>query len=459
MDSAGLMLERLREIRYGALPISTVEAAKKNIMDTLAVALAGVNADGCGTLVDLYRHWGGRQEASILLHGSKIPAHCAAFVNATMAHALDWDDTHDGVALHAGVAVVPTALAVAEMVGKVSGQRLIEAVVAGIETSCRMGRACHDAPGTSGYIYTALFGTFSATVTAGRLLGLDDAQMLNAIGIAYSNASGNMQVSREGSGSKKMQPGLMAQAGVLSAVLAARGVTGPQEPFDGIYGLFPVYLQGRYDRDELFKDFTDGYEIEILGYKPYPSCRWTHSSIDCALALRGRVQPEAIDRIDVHTSSQAFHVVYEPVDTKKRPQTSAHGQFSIPFTVASALRFGAVVPETFREAALRDRDTLDLASRVYCHIDEALERELGRGTCPSRTEVRLKSGEVVSHLVTIPRGHPDNPLQIADVRAKAEHTRAAWGGLVDQSRVESALGLIERLEEVLQVETIVSLLS
>jgi 2-methylcitrate dehydratase PrpD len=125
-----------------------------------------------------------------------------------------------------------------------------------------------------------------ATVAAGRVLGLDVAQMVNALGIVYSQAAGNHQVTRDGALTKRMQPGFAAQAALVSVQLARRGVRGAQATFEGADGFLRVYLRDRCDRDVLRKGLGEHFEFTQLSYKPYPCCRFNHTGIDAALALR-----------------------------------------------------------------------------------------------------------------------------------------------------------------------------
>src|SRR3954451_4859402 len=205
-DFAAVVASVATDISLARLPAAAALAAKANIFDTLACAGAGSSAAGVGEARDLALEWAGAAQATLLVFGDKVPAHHAAWVNGTMAHARDYDDTHDAAVLHAGVTVVPAALAAAELRGGAHGSDFIAGVAAGLETICRLGIATRIGIIESGFIYTPLFGHFGATVAAGRILGLDVAQMINALGIAYSQVAGNHQVTRDGALTKRMQP-------------------------------------------------------------------------------------------------------------------------------------------------------------------------------------------------------------------------------------------------------------
>jgi 2-methylcitrate dehydratase PrpD len=176
------------------LPKSVIKSVKTNILDTLSCAVAGSSAMAIADVSDLVQQWAGAPQADMWVFGGRFPAHHAAWVNASMAHARDYDDTHDAAILHAGVSTVPAALAAAQLAGNASGEDLIAAVAAGLEVTCRLGVAIQVDIVESGFIYSSLLGYFGATAAAGRMLNLSSDEMLNALGIVYSSVAGNHQV-------------------------------------------------------------------------------------------------------------------------------------------------------------------------------------------------------------------------------------------------------------------------
>src|SRR5687767_7436704 len=166
------------------LPNDAVIAAKRDLLDTLGAVLGGSVAPGIAELARLVKHWGGREESSLLLIGGKVPAPQAALVNATMGHALDFDDTFDRAGnIHPGTSTLAASLAVAEMQNGASGRDFALAVTLGLDVACRLALA---ATIDRGWHRTAAFGIFGAAAAAGKLLGLTVGQMVDAFGIAYS---------------------------------------------------------------------------------------------------------------------------------------------------------------------------------------------------------------------------------------------------------------------------------
>ena len=279
-DALAKILNHLTETQFDDLPEAVIDHTKKFILDSFGVAIAGASAPGCKEVVDLIRSWGGKPEATLLGYEGKVPSPSAAFANSVMMHALDFDDTLDESALHAHVTVLPAALAVAEFMGGVSGKDLINAVTLGVDLVCRLGLATQR---PLSWVRTATCGSFGAAAASGKILRLDKEEMWNALGIVYSQTSGNAQCLVDGGLVKRMQPGFSAKAGVLSVFLAKRGITGAKDIFEGPYGFFNLYERGDYDQEKLCDELGKRFDGMKLSIKPYPSCRMTHASIDAAL--------------------------------------------------------------------------------------------------------------------------------------------------------------------------------
>ena len=189
--------------------------------------------------------WGGQPESRVLLRGIRLPAPQAALLNASMGHALDFDDTLDtGGSIHPGVSVLGAALAVCDSLERRRRKDLLLAVTLGLDVSCRIALA---STVDRGWHRTAAMGVFGAAAAAGKLLGLTPEQMLAALGIAYSHAAGNRQCILDGALTKRMQAGQAASAGVFSAVLAQTGFTGACNIFNGRFGFFELYQPDGYD--------------------------------------------------------------------------------------------------------------------------------------------------------------------------------------------------------------------
>ena len=437
------------DLQFDELPAHALDAARTNVLDTLICAVAGSTARAIAEVRELATEWGGTPQATTFVFGDRLPAHHAAWVNGAMAHARDYDDTHDGAVLHAGVSVVPAALAAAELCGHVDGKTFLTGVAAGLETICRLGIATRVGIVESGYMYTSLFGYFAATVSAGKILGLTQAEMIDALGIAYSQVAGNHQVTRDGALTKRIQPGFAAKAALVSVQMARKGIRGTHATFDGRDGFLRVYLRNAFDRHAFISDLGKRFEFTRLSYKPYPCCRFNHTAIEAALALR---KSEAIDvrcirRIRVGVTRQAYEAVCTPLDVRRAPATVVHAQFSIPFTVAAALVDGHVGLGHFSENGIHREDILQLADLVDPYVDEAIEKAWSRSISPVALELEMVDGRTLSHRIDIPLGHPDRPMRARDLEAKAADCFAASARQGFAADAPGALrAMVEKLE-------------
>lgn len=446
----------VNHIKYNDLPAEVVKATKRDIFDTIGVGLSGSQAPGISQMVDYAKEMGGKESGTILVSGFKAPPVNVALVNGGMCHARDYDDTHDTARVHTGAAVIPAALAVAEHIGGVSGKELINAVTLGIEIHCRLGltNKFH-----IGWALPALYGYFGAATAAGKLLGLDVEGMLNAWGIAYSQAAGNLETLASGGLTKRLQLGFAASAGVLSGLLAQKGITGAKNSFEGKAGIFQLYQRGEYEAAPLTEALGKGFEVTNLSFKPYPCDRGSQSGIDAALeiARKYNISPEQIAEVRVRLGSHTYEVCGEPIEVKRKPRNVVDAQFSTPYTVACALVRKKVDLSDFTDESIKDRAVLKVASQVYPIFDPEIDRELGKAIPPTQVEVQTKSGEVYSAKVIFAKGHPKNPMTDEEFEAKFRSCATSADKEVSPKIVNNLMDRLNNLEQVADIRQITSL--
>lgn len=351
----------------------------------------------------------------------------AALLNGYFAHALEMDDTHDLAVLHAGATVIPAVLAAHDLQPIASGYQLMEAVVVGLETVCRLGVATRLSLVEGGWLYTPLLGHFGAAAGVAKLLGGASCGDLVArsLGVVYSFTSGNHQPTREGVETKHLQPGIAAANAVSAVLMAKAGLHGVRQPFLGEDGLNRVYLRGRMNADEVVADLGTRYEVARLSFKPYPTCRLTHPAITAALWLHHELSGNlsALARIEVQLGAQAFDVVGRDAPEKQRPVSRLNAQFSVKWCVAVALRYGAVMPSHLQSEVPPSPELAALIDRIVCSADtSAGERDVGG----CRVVVTGEFGEL-SRVERHARGHPDYPLSSDDLLLKFTNNVASAG--------------------------------
>ncbi len=456
MDITRELANHAIELSFDNLPEDVIEAAQKVILDTLGSTLAGTTAAGIDTLRSLATEWGGRGESSLLAFGDKVPAPSAVWVNAAAARARDIDEVHEKAVLHSAISVLPPALAVAEWLGHIDGKALIAAMVVGMDLIARLGLSVHQNPNVSGISSTWQMGVFGACAAAGRLMGLNSEQMNNAFGIAYSQTAGNQQAIIEGTLMIRIMQGVTARNGLMAAILAKRGIDGPKAALQGKFGYFPVFHRNEYDPTTITRDLGSVFEITNSSLKPFPCCKATHAAVSCALGIRSEygISPEQIDRIRVKVNQSTFNLVCNPLESKKRPSTIAEAQFSLPYCLAVAVEKGDVFLDDFSPEAIQRAGVLTISDRVQVEVDEGIERRAGRYIGPAALEVTTKDGGRYTADVEFVKGHPKNPMTMAEVEEKFTKCAAFAAKPIPsekQSEVKRIVGELETCPDVSQL--------
>jgi 2-methylcitrate dehydratase PrpD len=371
-----------------------------------------------------------------------------------MGHALDFDDTFDRAGnIHPGIATLAAAVAAAELEEKVSGRDVVVAVTLGLDVACRLALA---ATVDRGWHRTAALGIFGAAAAAGKVLGLDVAQMTHAFGIAYSQAAGNRQCIVDGALTKRLQAGQAASSGVLAAMLAREGFTGAQQVFAGRYGFFPMYQPDGYNLEAITASLGTAFRGEELSFKPYPCGRGLHAILDAALALYQTLElataSEGTDIAEVLVSTDAFTYAeqFAPGTTKHHPTQVVEAQFSIPFLVAAALALGRVgIGEV---AGVDDARVLALAARI---------RGVARPDAPkgwAALTVRRTDGRQATRETARPSGSPAQPLSTAQLTAKFRDCAAHAARPLRDSAVDQLIAGVQQLDELPTLTPLLQLL-
>jgi 2-methylcitrate dehydratase PrpD len=465
MDAAFSLARNIVGVKYEDLPLDVVEHTKKQILDILGVALGGSAKAGVKELAEIVSDWGGREESTMFCYGSKVPAPNAAQVNATMGHALDYDDTGDGPT-HPSVVVVPAALAVAERQGSVSGRELITTVALGVDMMGRLGQAFRSGLKTAtiaghpgaGWHLTALYGYLAAAGVASRLLGLDEDRMVNAIGIAYHQCSGNGQCVTEGALTKRMGPGFAARGGIVAALMAEKGITGAGESLEGEVGLFNLYHKGEYDPTPLTAELGKRFTGLNALMKPYPCCKGTHAYVELALSMvkNHHIKPEDVKEITVFNEDDKYFLLY-PLEKRRRPENPVDSQFSIPWAVATVFARGRVGIGDFTEESIRSADILELSSKVRVKIDKNIGEK--KGLIPAKIGVTIRSGETLIEQSEIPDEGPAKPPPFADYERKFRDCAAYAVKPRTVKQIDRLVSLIKQLDKIGDVRELVELLS
>ena len=459
MDVVFDLAKNIVDTKFDNLPEEAVEVAKKFIIDSIGVAIAGSSADGNAEVIELLREWGGKEESTVWVHGNKLPAPEAAFANSLFIHSPDFDDTDDRTATHACVTALPAAMAIAEKMGS-SGKEVITAFVLGVDLTCRLAFASNL---FHGWHNTTTVGVFGAAAAAGKMLGLDVGKMANALGIAYSQASGNRQGRADGALTKRLQPPFATKAGVISALLAQRGVTGAQNVLQGEWGFFRLYhnYNVEFEPDKWAENLKDGlgkrFDVVNLGAKPYPCVRASHAPIAGAIALATKydIKPEEIEEVIIGANERVLNTAGGPFVIRSNPEVDA--QFSIPYLIAVALSQKKVGLDDFREEVIRSPERGKLVAKVKVVIDPEFKDSLSI-MGPVKIKVKMKDGKEYSHREELAKGHPRNQLSEAEFSEKFRDCVQRSVKPIPQKNIDSVLDLLNNLEKVDEIGEVVKLL-
>jgi len=440
--------EFIIETGFQDLPQEAVEKAKHHILDYFGVALAGSTYSIARILKEHLSEVGGEPQATIIGFPLKAPCPEAAWANGILGHALDFDDNSIGLpaAIHQTVATLPAAISLSEAL-EVEGRQLLTAFILGIEVASKLDRAM-DGHSERGWHGTGTFGTLGATVAAGKILKLNVEEMEYALGIAASTAAGLR--SNFGTMTKPLHAGQASRNGVMSALLAKKGLTSSKNILEKDYGFGQLFGRGINKR---YLDENLGKSWEILEpgihMKLYPSCMVTHPGIDATLKL---VQEQTIDSeqvafVEVRSKSDLGGLIYS------RPKTALEAKFSMEFCVAIALLEGKVTLGEFTDTKVLEPRVQQLIEKIRIVTDSKME-----ASSPLKTSVmvRMKNGNEYAEFVEYPRGSKRNPVNFQEVKTKFKNCAKY---VLQPKKIEEIIRVTDNLEDVriYQLTTLVCL--
>ncbi len=394
-------------------PARARERAAIAVCDTIGVALAGAS-EPAARAVRAAITSESRGNCRILGTGDRASAAEAAFANGVAAHALDFDDMCFVSMAHPSCALMPSALASAEL-ADASGRVVLDAYVVGFELECRLGlimnpRHYH----TRGWHATSSIGTLGAAAAAARVLKLSPAATANALGFAASLACGLKE--NIGTMVKPLHAGVAARHGVMAARLAQQGLTASEVAIDGPQGYLAAMDSERpaADLTRVIADFGSRWEILDTGIsvKLYPSCAATHPPLDALLQLvrSHGFTAEDVEAIDVEVDSMTPRLlIYD------RPVTELEAKFSMPFCAAAAIVFGHPTIDTFAVDRIGDARIQQIIPRVTLRTNTAFDADAPLSR--ARVTVRLRDGRTFTGDADGARGYPGR-LTDAELTAK-----------------------------------------
>ena len=422
-------------------PESILHEGKRCFINYLGAALYAARDPSLDILLDVFREEGGTGHATIVGEGTRTNLQNAALANGYLGHLEDYDDTHFPTVIHPSSPTIPAALAVGEQ-RHASGREVLVSSILGIEACCRVSLAVHPAHYDEGWHITGTCGVFGSVAAAGRLLHLSTEQMVHAMGVAGTQASGVREVF--GSMTKPFHPGRAAQSGVLAAMLAQRGFTSTTAILEGRRG-FAAVLSSESDLGRATADLGEHWELPMNGLKPYACGVVNHPLIDAMIALRSRdgVTPDAVESVTARVHPLVLELVNRP-----DPKVGLEGKFSFQHSMAVGLVDGAAYPAQYTDAKVRDPVISALRDRISATVDTSMAEDAGVVT------LTLKDGRSYTETVTHATGAPDNPMTDEHLEAKF---RGLAGDVLPAGQVEELLGRLWELDTAADVSEVVAL--
>ncbi len=354
------------------IPPEIWQRAKLLTLDAIGVAFASSGCDFARKTRAALTAFG-RGESQVIGMPDTLGLRDAVLLNSVLVHGLDYDDTYLPGSVHLTASCVPAALGMAAHVGA-SGRDFMLANLLGLEIGARLGIAGNGGFLRAGFHATSILGAFACTIIAGRLLKLDRNQIAMAQGIALSTASGTMQPMEDGSWTKRIHPGWAAAGGITAAMLAREGFVGPRAPYEGRFGLFPCFL-GTHASVANPSAVSDGlgtrWEFVRSSIKLFPACHQAHAFMNAALKLAraNSIDPDQVGSIHTLIAEPAIPLICEPLESKRRPESSYAAQFSLPYAIACCLIRGKFGLPELEEASYTDPALRALAQKVSYEVD------------------------------------------------------------------------------------------
>ena len=391
--------------KYEDLPAPVRKEAQRTLLNWAGCAIGGSRHETLDIAIGALGPFAGAGQATVLGRREKLDVLHAAMMNGISSHIFDYDDTHLRTIIHPAGPVASAILAYAEY-KPVSGRDFLNALVLGTEVECRIGNAVYPAHYEVGWHITGSTGPFGAAAAVGKLLGLNEQQMVWALGIAASQPVGLKEMF--GTMTKSFHPGRAAHNGLTAAFLAARNYTSSDQGLEAKDGWANVLSTAR-DYNEITGKLGQSYEISLNTYKPFACGIVIHPTLDACIQLRNqyKLTPEQIAKVELRVNP-----LVESLTGKKTPRTGLEGKFSVYYAAAVAIAKGAAGEKQFSDALVKDPVLLTLRDKVAIVVDPSISSERVRVT------VTLNDGRKLEKTITDAIGSTKNPMTDAALEAK-----------------------------------------
>ena len=425
MDVTRTLARFVVDHRYADIPEPVRHEAARSFLNWVGCAVGASRHETVERALAALAEFSGPPEATVLARGDRLDIMQAALMNGITSHTFDFDDTHLKTVIHPSGPVASAILALAERL-PVKGDEFLHAFILGVEVECRIGNAVYPAHYDIGWHITSTAGVFGAAAAAGRLLGLNEQQMVWALGIAATQSCGLREMF--GTMCKPFHPGNAAKNGLLAALLAQQNFTSSEQGIEAKRG-FGHVLSTEFKPAEITGRLGETWEIALNTYKPFACGIVIHPAIDGCIQLRNdhKLNAEEVASVALKT-----HPLVLELTGKRTPQVGLEGKFSVYHSAAAAIIHGAAGEAQYSDACVRDPMVIALRDRVTAVADTALHED------QVRIAITLKNGRRLEQFVEHAIGSLSKPMSDADLEAKF---RGFADGILSQAETERLIGL------------------
>jgi len=403
------------DLKYEDLPEEVITEVKRYLLDSIGCAFGGYQTRDVNIVNQIYCQMNGTPEATVIGTGSRIPAANATFVNSLMVRALDYNDIYWKEDPSHPSDLIPAALAMGERQA-LHPKDVITAIVLAYEFEqrlCEFGK-----PGIrERKWHHATITQFVSPIVAGKLLGLTEDQMVNAIGISgMHNFSPGAAAAGQLTMMKNTVDPMAVQSGVIAALMAQKGYSGTEAIFEGKEGFMDVMGDG-WDENVLWDGLGERFKILECSMKAFPTEALTHSHITAAIKVvkDNDIQPEDIEEITVTTIARAVDILFD--EEKYKPESRETADHSLPYCIAAAVVDRKITPEQFNEERIKDPKIQTVLPKIKGEASEEFERMFPEKQ-PSKVKITTKDGSEYSASVDYPKGDPREPMTTDEIIVK-----------------------------------------
>ncbi len=428
-------------LRFDDLDPSARHAVRRHLLDTLGASIAGTQSLPAQIAARTLRELENTGTIPVPGFEGGWNRLTAAYLLGASAHGLELDDGYRAGSVHPGAPVIPAVLA-ASWGRKVDGKRIASAIAAGYEVVTRVAEAAHPASRKRGFHNTPITGVLGAAVASASILGLDAAQTAHALGIAASSAAGLFAFLHGGGEIKRLHPGFAAREGLMAALLARNGMTGPAGVLEIEDGFLQAY-SGAANLEKLVAGLGEGFNVARCYIKPYACCRHLHPGMDAVIAVAREEGVTAEDIASVEIGTYGIAAGHAHGGWEDMPSAQMNYRFC---TALAATKGRAGIAE-FGSAYLADPALGDLAERVTVSIDPGCEADYPRLRSANVTVI-TKAGTRHQRYIDEPLGSARHPLSDAALVRKFHDLATPVLGAVEAERIHAAIWSLETLGDI-----------